>query len=73
MSVPSTSGRARKRRRGEESCPTTAIMPLFIGRHWVVVAADTATGSMLIYDAGHAIDPTDAEFVSTRCVRRGAD
>jgi hypothetical protein len=57
------SARPRKRRREREEGPVTGVLPLLIGKDWIVAAADTATGSVLIYDAGHALDAADADIV----------
>lgn len=65
-----TNPRPRKRRREREEGPVTGVLPLLIGRDWIVVAADSATGSVLIYDAGHALDAAHADMVSERRRRR---
>ncbi|BEI80055.1 hypothetical protein CcaverHIS002_0105840 [Cutaneotrichosporon cavernicola] len=67
------SARTRKRRREREDGPVTGILPVLIGRDWIVAAADTVTGLVLIYDAGHALDATEADIVRDEVMRAVAE
>ncbi|GMK54286.1 hypothetical protein CspeluHIS016_0108720 [Cutaneotrichosporon spelunceum] len=66
-------GRSRKRRREREDGPATGVLPLLVGTDWIVAVADAVTGSVVIYDGGHALDAVEVDIVGDEVMRAWAE